>query len=179
MFKNKLCADRGSAFIELAIALPLISLVLIGAAELGRIAYFAIEVSDAARAGVAYGAQRLAYAEDTGSLASGINDGIAVAAMDDASDLSNMTTTSNDACVCESVTTSTGAITTTPISVCGGTSSTAATQCPPSTTSGVVTDVANYVQVNTAATVTTMFHYPGIPSSFTLHGFAAMRVAGD
>ena len=86
MFKNKLCADRGSAFIELAIALPLISLVLIGAAELGRIAYFAIEVSDAARAGVAYGAQRLAYAEDTGSLASGINDGIAVAAMDDVDD---------------------------------------------------------------------------------------------
>ena len=44
------------------------------------------------------------------------------------------------------------------------------------TTAGTIVD---YVQANTTATVNTMFNYPGIPSSFTLHGFAQMRVLQD
>jgi Flp pilus assembly protein TadG len=162
--------DRGSAFVELALVLPILTLVLIGAAELGRMAYFAIEVSDAARAGVAYGAQSAATAPDT------VN--IAIAARAAAPDLpSTLSVSSNDPCTCETVTTSTGTVTTTPIplSSCGG-SSTPATLCPPSTTTGTATFVVNYVQVSTSATVSTMFNYPGIPSSFTLNGFSKMRV---
>lgn len=162
--------DRGSAFVELALVLPILTLVLIGAAELGRMAYFAIEVSDAARAGVAYGAQSPSTAPDTAN--------IKIAAKAAAPDLpSALAVTSNDPCVCETLVTSTGSVVTTPIPVtsCGG-SSLPATLCPVSTTAGTVNINVNYVQVSTSATVSTMFNYPGIPNSFTLTGFAKMRV---
>src|SRR6185437_7272778 len=166
--------DRGSAFVELALVLPILTLVLIGAAELGRMAYFAIEVSDAARAGVAYGAQSAATAPDT------VN--IAIAARAAAPDLpSTLSVSSNDPCTCETVTTSTGTVVTTPIPLtnCGGNPAPnppVISYCPASTTAGTVTFVVNYVQVSTSATVSTMFNYPGIPSSFTLNGFSKMRV---
>jgi hypothetical protein len=50
------------------------------------------------------------------------------------------------------------------------------TDCGTSITPGVTNFVANYVQASTTATVKTMFRYPGIPSSFALHGFSKMRV---
>lgn len=161
--------DRGSAFVELALVLPILTLVLIGAAELGRMAYFAIEVSDAARAGVAYGAQSTSTAPDTTN--------IAIAARAAAPDLpSTLSVTSSDPCVCETVTSSTGTVTTTtiPLTSCGG-SSLPATLCT-GTATGTTYIVVNYVQVSTSATVSTMFNYPGIPNSFTLNGFSKMRV---
>lgn len=39
------------------------------------------------------------------------------------------------------------------------------------------TNVVNYVQVNTTATYTPLFPWPGIPSSIPLHGQAMMRAA--
>jgi len=156
--------DRGSAFVELALVLPILTLVLIGAAELGRMAYFAIEVSDAARAGVAYGAQGSTPAVDF--------PGITAAAKKSAADVPSLSVTTTDPCVCENVNSSTGTVVITPILPnCAGQGSTVNTLCPPT-----VNIQVNYVQVSTSATVSTMFHYPGIPSSFTLTGFAKMRV---
>lgn len=163
--------DGGSALVELALVLPLLCLLLVGSVELGRIAYFAIEVSDAARAGVAYGSQSAATAGDTGNIAD--------AAKFAAADLPTLVATSSSPCVCETITSSTGTDTTAPIiGACGGVGSTAAAQCS-TLAPGVTKLVINYVQVNTTATVSTMFHYPGIPTSFTLHGFAQMRVVQD
>src|SRR6185437_14907439 len=102
--------DRGSAFVELALVLPLLTLVLIGAVELGRIAYFAIEVSNAARAGVAYGAQGPTTATDTPNITN--------AAQLDAADVPSLTVTSSTSCVCETVNTSTGVMTTTNLADC-------------------------------------------------------------
>jgi hypothetical protein len=130
-------------------------------------AYFAIEVSDAARAGVAYGAQSTNTVLDSPN--------IKIAATAAAPDLpSTLSVTSSDPCVCETVTN--GTVTTTPIAVCGGSTSTALLQCPRSTTAGTTNNIVNYSQVSTSATVSTMFNYPGIPTSFTLTGFAKMRV---
>ena len=169
--KRRLRGDRGSAFVELGLLAPLFVLMLIAGAEFGRMAYAAIEVSNAARAGVAYGAQNHATATQTGTIASGTNDAIDQTAVNEASNISDVTATSSTSCICQTVNTATGAVTTTSIS-CG----TAGTTCGESTTSGKVNIVVEYVQVNTQAQVKTMFRYPGIPRSFSLNGFAQMRV---
>lgn len=163
--------DRGSALVELALIAPLFILMIIAGTEFGRMAYAAIEVSNAARAGVAYGAQNHATAAETGSIASDNNDEIALAAQNEAPNITDLTTTTTESCVCQSVTLATGGVITTSISC-----STAGTTCPESTTPGTVNNVVEYVQVNTQAIVKTMFHYPGIPRSFSLNGLAQMRV---
>lgn len=171
MIRKKLSDTSGGAFVELAVILPVLTFLMIGAAEFGRIAYAAIEVSNAARAAVAYGSQTNLTAIDSA--------GMQTAASDDAPDVSSVVATSSTSCVCESITTSTGAIQRTAISICSGDSSTLSVNCPTSTTAGLTNLVVNYVQVRTQATVNTMFHYPGIPTSFTLHGFAKMRIQQD
>ena len=47
--------EGGQALIELAITMPLLFILLLGAAEFGRLAYMAIEVSEAAKAAAQYG----------------------------------------------------------------------------------------------------------------------------
>src|ERR1035441_2109749 len=49
--------QRGNAMVELALGVSLCSALIVGAAEFGWLAYQSIEVSNAARAGVQYGAQ--------------------------------------------------------------------------------------------------------------------------
>lgn len=167
MLKRNLHNDIGSAFVELALVTPLLLLMMIGAAELGRIAYFAIEVSNAARAAVAYGSQTTGTAQDfQGMKNAAINDASGIASLTFPQDPSN-------ACVCETANSGTGVTTTTAQASCA--SVTIAT-CPTSTTTGVTKTIVEYVQTSTQAQVSTMLNYPGIPRSFTLHGFAQMRV---
>ncbi|HEY1581203.1 MAG TPA: TadE/TadG family type IV pilus assembly protein [Terracidiphilus sp.] len=52
--------ERGSAFVELALALPMLSIILLGAAEFARLAYAAIEVTNAAHAAAVYAATSVA-----------------------------------------------------------------------------------------------------------------------
>lgn len=169
--KYRARGDCGGALVELALIAPLFIALIVAGAELGRLAYAAIEVSNAARAGVAYGAQNHATAAETGTIASGINDAIDQTAVNEASNVTDMTATSSTSCICQTVNTATGAVTTTSIS-CG----TAGTTCGESTISGKVNIVVEYVSVNTQATVSTLFRYPGLPPSFTLNGSAQMRV---
>jgi Flp pilus assembly protein TadG len=84
-------ADRGQAIAELALVAPLVLILLIGAAEVARYANFSILVSNAARAGVQYGAQNLVTAAD--------NAGMQSAAQADAQDPS-MTATASSFCTC-------------------------------------------------------------------------------
>ncbi|HEY2019162.1 MAG TPA: TadE family protein [Bryobacteraceae bacterium] len=174
MLKLNSRSDRGSAIAELAYVLPLLSLVLIGAAELGRIAYFAIEVSNAARAGAAYGAQNSGTAATQNSTA---ESAITTAALDDAPELAKVATSFTATAVtvedCETVNSNSGAVTENPSPPVPYPM---VTPCATSTTTGVTNTIVNYVQVTTQATVKTMLKYPGIPTSFTLNGFAQMRV---
>lgn len=57
--------ETGAALIETALAMPLLALLLFGAAEFGLVDYEAIEVANAAKAGVQYGAQDVLKAGDT------------------------------------------------------------------------------------------------------------------
>jgi Flp pilus assembly protein TadG len=146
--RNAIRDDRGQAFVELALVLPIFILLLVGAAEVGRIAFAAIEVSNAARAGVSYGAQNHATASDSS--------GIQTAATQDGPDLTDLQAVATQACTCSSGSTITCA--------------NAGTNCL------APNRIIEYVQVQTSAVVGTVFKFPGIPSSITLRGYAMMRV---
>ena len=90
---------EGQALVETALVLPILVTILIGAAEMARVAYAAIEVANAAHAGAQYGAQNGYTASET--------TGIATAASNDAANLTGMTTTSSYSCVCSDGTAST------------------------------------------------------------------------
>lgn len=140
--------DFGQALVELALMFPIFILLLVGAAEFGRLAYAAIEVSSAARAGAAYGAQTHLTASDT--------PGIQLAATQDAPNVTGVIATASNSCACSS----------------GGTVSCtyALSLCPSPAR------IIEYVNVNTTATVDTIFNYPGLPHTYTLTGQATMRV---
>jgi Flp pilus assembly protein TadG len=140
--------DRGQALVELAFTLPLFFVLIIGAAEFGRLAYAAIEVANAARAGAAYGAQTHITASNTAA--------IVLAATQDAPNLTGVVATSSVSCVC-----STGGtvICTNALATCSSPAR-----------------IIEYVRVNTTATVGPLFNYPGLPHTFTLKGQSIMRV---
>ncbi len=141
-------SDNGNALIEVSLIMPMFIALLVGAADFARLSYAGIEVSNAARAGVQYGAQNRITALDIA--------GMKTAATNDGSDVASLSATASNFCVC----TSGRAIT------CAN----AATTCiSPART-------LQYVQVNTAAAVAPLFHYPGAPATFNLQGQATMRV---
>jgi Flp pilus assembly protein TadG len=159
IFRRDLREDKGQAFVELALVLPIFILLLVGAVEVGRLAYASIEVSNAARAGVAYAAQNHATAADDKPTG-----GIVQAAQLDAPNITSLTATTSQSCACESSAGVMGA------SVACTAISTAAGSCPSPSR------IVLYVTVTTQAPVDTVFHFPGIPNSVTFRGFASMRV---
>jgi Flp pilus assembly protein TadG len=140
-------AENGQTLLEVALLTPLLLLLLVGIFEVGRFAYYSIEVSNAARAAVQYGAQSLADARDTV--------GLKQAAMNDSPDLSGLTVTPTVLCACSE-------------------SPSAYVACP---ALGCAGHPVVFVQVNTTANITPFFHYPGFPTTFPANGHAIMRVA--
>ena len=82
----------GQAMVEMALTFPVLVILLVGAAELARVAYSAIEASNAAHAGAQYASQSGYTATDT--------TGISNAAAADAANLSGLSTTSSITCAC-------------------------------------------------------------------------------
>lgn len=140
--------ESGQAFVELALSMTILILLLTGAAEFGRLAYAGIEVSNAARAGVAYGAQNHITASD--------NAGMQSAAVNDGPNVGSLTATATSFCTCSSNLSSQV--------------SCVATSC----TGGA--RLIEYVQVNTSAAVNPLLYVPGLPKTYTLRGQAIMRV---
>lgn len=143
---RRLYAECGGALIETALALPLLSLLLLGASEFGLVDYEAIEVMNAAKAGVQYGAQGVANSGDT--------TGIQNAARADAPNITLGTTTVGTSYICSDGTTPTG----TPLACLSG-----------ATVEGILT-------VKTQATFNPLIHIPFVTPSFTLHGQATQKV---
>lgn len=140
--------ETGQALVELAFTLPLLVLLLLGAAELGRVAYAAIEVSNAARAGVQYAAMNGgAYTDTTG---------IANAAASDAGNLSSLTTTASYTCICSNGSAPTASCATAGICY----------------SSHVITTVT----VQTQTTFDPLIHLPGLSNTFKLYGQAIQQV---
>jgi Flp pilus assembly protein TadG len=151
--------DRGSALIELTLVMPVFALLTVGWVDFARTAYFSIEASNAARAGVAYAAQGTTFATNTS--------GIQAAADNDAPNLTSVATlavTSNSVCQCDNAGTFTTIGTTT--SACASASSSCLSP----------SRVISYVQVNTSAQVSSIFANRGAPAAYTVRGQAIMRI---
>ena len=146
-----LSADGGQSLLELALTLPLLILILLGGAEFARFAWASIETSNAARAGAQYGAQTNITASDTS--------GMQTAALNDGVNLSGLSATPNHWCACSSAPST--AIT----------CSTALSNCA----SPAV--VWEYVQVTTTSTIHPLFHWAGLPTTFTATGSDIEEVA--
>lgn len=160
--------DRGAALIELALTTPLFILLMMGAAEIGRVAYYAIEVENAARAGASYGALNLANANLTSN--------VQQTAKNDAPDISNLLVTSpGGACVCEEIDPPSTTPTFTPSSGTTSCTSSIINACT-SDTSSKIQSVVQYVTVSTSANVDPLIHVPGLPTTYTLSGYSAMRI---
>jgi Flp pilus assembly protein TadG len=145
--------DAGQAIVEMALVIPFLVLLLIGALEFGTVAFSAIEVSNAAEAGALFGSQNRANAANTA--------GITLAAQNDASSVPGLTATPTTSCACQSAA---GTLT--------------ALSCAATTTCTTPSQVVEWVTVITGATVNPPVYYPGIvPRNITLKGQATMRVA--
>lgn len=142
-------AESGQSLVEMALLTPVLLLLLVGIIEVGRFAYYSIEVTNAARAAVQYGAQSLASSKDI--------PGIQQAALRDASDVSGITFSPLPANLC----------------ACSETPS-AYVACP---ALGCTGHQVVFLQVDTTANISPLFRYPGLPTTFTARGHALMRVA--
>jgi len=141
-------SDSGGAMVETALTLPLLFVMLLGAGEFGRIAYTAIEVSSAARAGVSYGAQSTTTVTDSA--------GIQKVATDDAPDL-NLTATVGKSGICADNTSCTSG------PVCKNTDCTSS-------------QVETILTVTTSASITPMITVPGMKGPYTVTGRAVQKV---
>jgi Flp pilus assembly protein TadG len=151
--------QSGQSLAEFAFVLPFLVALTIGAIEVGRYAYIAILVGNAARAGAAFGAQGLARAADSA--------GITTAANNDYLNNGPFTTTtalgvsSSTACYCDS-----GGLTTN--------LDCSVASCPFGGAHKLVV-----LSVTTSGTYTALFNYPVVPSSLTISNTAKMQVRQD
>jgi Flp pilus assembly protein TadG len=139
--------QRGTSLVELAVLVTFLLLVTLGVIDFGRGFYVAIEVSNAANAGAAFGLQN----PNDHNL-----DDIVRAAKNDAAD-TTISATAVTGCMC-----SDGSSQTPGLATCNAQS----VSCAPGH------QVVAYVAVSTAATYTPMFPWPGVPGSIPLTGSA-------
>ncbi len=154
----------GQSIPELALALPVLLVIICAAIDMGRLAYTAITVNDAARAGAAYGAQNMITASDTA--------GMLCVAYRDGKDITPLTG-SPDTCSCPDGTTWQCGLTATASTSC---------QCPDGSKvrcgDGVCENGPQivYVTVSTQAQFSPLTRLLPIPSPTTLSGTATRRV---
>ena len=143
VLRDVLNSEAGGALVETALTLPLLVTMVLGPVELARVAYGAIEVSNAAKAGATYGGQNGGAAGDT--------TGITWAATHDGANIPGLSVTSVSlSYVCSDGSASTGLN----------------TDCANS-------QMEENVTVVTQATIDPLIHIPGLPTTYTVHGMAS------
>jgi Flp pilus assembly protein TadG len=90
--RSKVSRQLGQALLEVTLICTVLTAAMLGAAELGRLSYAAIVVSNAARAGLQYGAQSRVTAQDSA--------GMQQAALNDGQNVTTMTATATHYCSC-------------------------------------------------------------------------------
>lgn len=137
--------ESGSALVELAVALPLLVLLAIGAADFGRVFYTGIAVANAARAAAEFGAAEVQNFQDT-SIVNQVG-------RDEAAEIAPVLVTSEQFCRCPDGTTP----------ACDG-------SCPEPFT---WTEV--FVKAYAQKTITLLMPYPGLPQTLTFRDSAVFR----
>lgn len=141
-------ADAGQSMIELALAVPLFTTILLGMGALASVMWSNIEVANAARAGAQYGAQSAINAADTAH--------ITTAAQNDVNNLGTITVTPSVFCACADAPTT--QLSCNPLPACSA------------------SHTLQFVDVKTSVTVTPWFHPPGLASTYTLKGESILRI---
>lgn len=160
--------NRGAALVELALITPLFLTLMMGSVELGRVAYYAIEVENAARAGASFGAVNIQNAN--------LTDSVKQASKNDAPDVSNLiVVTQGSACVCETMNTSSNSPSFSPSSGTISCQSVTIDDCNVESSTSL-DSVIQYVTVSTSANVDPLVHIPGLPTTYPLTGYSAMRI---
>ncbi|HLW71793.1 MAG TPA: TadE/TadG family type IV pilus assembly protein [Candidatus Binataceae bacterium] len=145
---NKLCRRprRGQSTVELALAAPVLILLLVVGGDFSRLFFTNIDLNQAARAGAQYGSQTVITAADS----TGIKNAVTTAG----SSISGLAVTTSQ-CTCAASST---------VAACGS-----GYNCANDTS-------ATYVTVKASATYTTITQYPGMPASVPLSATAIMAV---
>jgi Flp pilus assembly protein TadG len=152
--KNPLRLESGQSLVEVALLTPMLLLLLMGIIELGRYAYLAILVGNAARAGAAYGAQNQITADDP----TGTNITAAACNDFDGQNTCSLMVSKAYLCQCDNAGTVGASIDCTTGS------------CP----IGQHEVVA--LQVTANGTFNSLFNYPGIKPSITVSRTATLRI---
>lgn len=156
--------ERGQNLLEFALMAPFLILLALGVVETGRAIYYTVAVNNGATAGAEYGSSSQNAAGDTTAITKttlcDANGGIPPSCKTGILSSSNVTVTNG--CVCDN--TDTG-VSCSPMPAAG--------TCASISCSGAV---AKCVRVQTTATFSPMFNYPGLPRSYTANGNAVMRV---
>ena len=139
--------ESGQALVELALSMSLLFLILLGAVEFARATYAGIEVTNAARAAVQYGAMNGGATWDTS--------GMLAAAQNDSANLGTTVTIVGTPA--------------TSFACSDGSTYNATTFCGSAT-------VFETLTVQTQTTFFPLIHAVGLPTSFTLHGYAQEMV---
>lgn len=143
--------EGGQALVETALTLPMLALMLLGAFEFSRVAYAAIEVTNAARAAAQYGAMNGGGFLDT--------DGMLAAANADAGNLNNgLSWVSGYPSVACS---------------CSGTTQDASCPSGKSPSGCTGSQLMVTVSVQMKYQITSVLKVPGFPTSYTVYGTAS------
>jgi Flp pilus assembly protein TadG len=156
-FLLRTTAQIGQAMVEMAMMAPVLLLILITIIDFGRVMYFYMGVTGAARAGAQYGAQSISTAADT----TGMVKAAKANAPASADGFTMNTPTASEICKCADGTALTCGP---PLTLVGG-------AAIPST----CTDIRIYVKVQTSGTFKTLLNYYLIPNTANLTGLSEMR----
>jgi Flp pilus assembly protein TadG len=153
-------SDSGNALVELAVALPMLVLLMVGTIDFARVFYLAIELTNAARAGAMYGAANPGNSGNTATMQTTAANAVNIT-LDPLTDVAAART-----CQCATDSGVFSATVTTP-NDCAS----------PPTTSCPAKHLVVTVTVTTTKTFTTiMSGFPGIPNSIALTRAATLRV---
>ena len=161
--------QTGQALVEIALVIPMLLVLALGVIEIGRFAYIAILIGNAARAGADYGAQSNQQSNDSTGIQNAAYYDFAGATSGSTQTngltVSTLTVASSTSCGCDSA----GAITTYGCNAAAGNAN--AGICPAGSRWVV------FVSVTASGTFNSLFNYPGIPSSITISKTATLPVA--
>ncbi len=143
--------NRGGAMVEFALVAPLLLLMCMGATDFGRMFFNSVTAANAAGTGAFFGALDTIQAGDFGEMQR--------LASEDAGDLTGVTPTADQYCVCPNSTTAIPCKDIETVTPCAG--------------YGVP---RAYVRVRVRQNFTTLGRYPGIPDSTVINRRAWMRV---
>lgn len=173
-------SQAGQALVEMALVTPLLLALVLGVIELGRYAYFAILVGNAAHAGAAYGAQNLANSVDAGGITqaacndfqgNGFPETACQSGAPDSGSKDTLEVSSHVTCGCDS----------------SGSTSMQTNACSAQANNNIAQTISAcsargghwvvMVSAEASGQFRSLFNYPGIPRRITVDRTATMRVS--